>query len=140
MADDLVTLGGAHLKLIGLRPTRLSRRSEVGVPGASTFRGMVYQDTGIRERTAMIEARTLPHVFGGMDALSVLEGIHFARKAVQYLRMTSNFRAVNQGLVVVRSLDVDEENLHPADGVGREVTVSAELVYVDELTHAFGES
>lgn len=137
---DLISLGAAHLKLIGLRPTRLSRRSEVGVPGAPTFRGMVYQNTGIRERTTMIEARTLPHVFGGMDALAILEGLHFAREAVQYLRMASNFRAINQGLVVVRSLDVDEENLHPADGVGREVSISAELVYVDELTHAFGGS
>lgn len=137
---DLITLGGAHLKLIGLRPTRISRRSEVGIPGAPTFRGMVYQSTGIRERTATIEARTLPHVFGGMDALAILEANHFARKAVQYLRMTSNFLAVNQGLVVIRTLDIDEENLHPADGVGREVSVSAELVYIDELTHAFGGS
>lgn len=135
---DFLSIGGAKLKQIGLRPTRISARSEVRVPGTPTFSDIEYQDTGIGERVTTIEAKTLPHVFGGMDALSILEGHHLARRTIQFIRMGKNFSATNQGLVVIRSLDCDEESLHPADGVGREVSVSIELLHVPSLRRAFG--
>lgn len=127
---DLLSIGGARLKNIGLKPVRLGRRFEARFPGAPTFTGMDYQETGRGEQTTTIDAETLPHFLGGMDALALLEAHHLARTAVLFLRMSGHFLAVNQGLVVIRSLDIDEENLHPADGVGRQVRVQAELLHV----------
>jgi phage protein U len=137
---DFLSIGGAKLKLIGLRPTRISTRSEVRVQGTPTFSDIDYQDTGIGERVTTIEAKTLPHVFGGMDAYGILQGHHLARTPVQLVRMGANFLATNQGQVVIRTLDCDEENLHPADGVGREVSVSIELLHVPSLRRTFGGS
>lgn len=136
--SDFLSIGGAKLRLIGLRPTRISKRSEVRVPGTPTFSSVEYQDTGIGERVTTIEAMTVPHVFGGMDAVALLEGHHLARRTINFIRMGANFLAANQGLVVIRTLDMDEESLHPADGVGREVSVTIELLHVPSLRRAFG--
>lgn len=137
---DFLSIGGAKLKLIGLRPNRISSRSEVRVQGTPTFSDIDYQDTGIGERVTTIEASTMPHVFGGMDAYAMLQGHHLARSEVQFVRMGANFLASNQGRVVIRTLDCDEDSLHPADGVGREVTVSIELLHVSSLRRTFGGS
>lgn len=138
--SDLISIGGARLRAFGLKPLRISRHSEARFPGSPTFYDMDYQETGQGERVSHIEAETMPHVFGGLDALAILEALHLSRRAVLLLRMSGNFLAVNQGLVVVRSLDVDEEGLHPADGVGRKVAVQAELLHVASLARPFGSA
>ena len=135
---DLISIGGARLKAIGLRPTRISRRSERRVPGTPTFYDMDYQETGAGERVTSVSAETMPHIFGGLDAVSMLEAHHLAGSAVMFLRMSRNFLTRNLGLVVIRTLDVNEEALHPADGIGRKVQVEIELVHIDQLSRPFG--
>ncbi|TPQ45426.1 hypothetical protein C2U72_26735, partial [Prosthecomicrobium hirschii] len=63
---------------------------------------------------------------------------HLAGSAVMFLRMSRNFLTRNLGLVVIRTLDVNEEALHPADGIGRKVQVEIELVHIDQLSRPFG--
>ena len=134
----LISIGGAKLRTIGLRPIRLSRHSEARFPARPTWYDMDYQSTGLGERTTALEAETLPHVLGGMDAVALLEAHHLSRQPVQFIRLAGNFLALMQGLVVIRALDQDEEKFHPADGVGRVVRISAELVHVDRLGVPFG--
>lgn len=138
--SDLLSVGGARLRAIGLRPVQISRRSERRVPGSPTFYDMDYQETGAGERVTALSAETLPHVFGGLDAISMLEAHHLSGTAVMFLRMSRNFLTRNLGLVVIRTLDIDEETLHPRDGIGRHVRVEAELLHVDQLTRPFGAS
>lgn len=140
MSPDLISIGGARLRGIGLKPIRIARRSEVRVPGTPVFYDMDYQETGLGERTTHLSVETLPHLLGGMDALAILEGHHLARAQVSYIRLAANLLALNQGQVIIRSLDVDEEQLHPADGVGRIVRAEIELLHVSAIGRPFGAS
>lgn len=136
--SDLISIGGARLRSFGLRPVHVGKRSERRLPGAPTFRAMDYQDTGIGERTTQIDGETLPHFLGGMDAVALLEAHHLAGSVVYFVRMAAQFLAYNQGRVIIRTLDIDEEQLHPADGVGRVVRARIELVHVDTINKPFG--
>lgn len=125
----LFSIGGAVLYTIGgLNPQRIRSTSESRIPGHPVQGGMEYQKTGMGERAVTIEARTVPQVMGGLDALAVLKAHHEMQAEVPFIRLHGNYLGISGGLVVIRALDVDEERLHPFDGVGRVVDVSMELV------------
>ena len=132
--QTLCSIGRAKLKVIGLNPQRLSYESEVRVPGAPTWVGMDYQKTGLCERRTRIEARTAPHVFGGLDALDWLIQHHEAQETVNYIRLGSGYLGQNRGEVSIRALYYDETKLHPVDGVGRIVDVEIDLVHLGDLS------
>lgn len=134
----LVSIGGARLERLGLNPGRLSMRAEARVPGTATWYATDYQFTGLGDQTVTIQARTLPHFMGGLDAITTLLAHLRSNRPVNYIRMGRNFAASIGGLVGLKSLQVDEERLHPADGVGRIVEVQIELVLVSDTGRAFG--
>ena len=126
----LLCVGAAVLRTIGLNPQQLVNASESRVPGRPTFGGMDYQLTGLDERTTTIEAETVPHVVGGLDALGWLELQHQRQDVVSYIRMQANFLGIVEGFVVIRSLEVEEGRFHPYTGIGRRLSVSIELLHV----------
>lgn len=128
----LCSIGRSKLKVIGLNPQRLSSESEARVPGAATWVGMDYQKTGLGERRTKIEARTAPHVFGGLDALAWLILHHEAQDTVNFIRLGSGFLGQFKGEVTIRALYYDETKLHPNDGVGRIVDVEIDLLHVGD--------
>lgn len=129
----IASIGRAQLRVpMGLNPQRISVESESRVPGAPTWKDMDYQRTGRGEKRTRIEARTAPHVFGGLDAIGWLIAHHERQDTVNYIRLGSNFAARLGGLVVVRGLFYDEERLHPFDGVGRIIDVEIDLVHVGD--------
>ncbi|HEX2020265.1 MAG TPA: hypothetical protein VGO17_15125 [Aurantimonas sp.] len=130
--QTVASIGRAQLRVIGLNPQRIAVESESRVTGAPTWKGMDYQLTGRGEKRTQIEARTAPHVFGGLDALGWLIRHHQAQDVVNYIRLGSNFAATLSGAVVIRTLFYDESKLHPFDGVGRIVEVEIDLVHVGE--------
>lgn len=130
MTASLVSIGAAHLKVIGLNPQHVSLSSESRVPGRATFTGMDYQLTGIGERSVRLEVMTLPFIFGGMDALGWLQAQHLAQTPALYLRLGKNFLADNLGLVVIRELYIDEDRFHPFTGRGRTLNAEVGLVFM----------
>ncbi len=124
----LISIGGAILYTIGLNPQRLSASSEARFPAHPTPKGLTYQKTGIGERTLTIEAKTMPHVFGGMDAFGILEAHHLAQNTVPFIRLRGNYKGKAEGLCVIQTLETDEEKLHPFDGIGRQIDVSIGLI------------
>lgn len=130
MASELISIGKAKLKTWGLTPQVISTSSEGRVPGHATFSGMDYQLTGLGEKVTNIEAVTHPQVMGGMDSLGWLIQQHEAQSAINFIRLGANFLGSLQGLVVIRTLEYDEESIHPFTGVGRKVEVALELLHV----------
>ena len=129
----IASIGKAQLRVpMGLNLQRLSVESEARFPGAPTWKGMDYQETGIGEKRTTIEARTAPHVFGGLDALGWLIRHHEAREVVNFIRLGANYVGQRSGAVVIRSLFYDETKLHPFDGVGRIVEVELDLLHVED--------
>lgn len=129
--NPLVSIGGAILYTIGgLNPQRISHSSEARFPGHAIPDGIAYQKTGRGERSKTIEARTMPHVFGGMDAFAMLEAHHAAQATVPFIRMGVNFLGLSDGYCVIHTLEYDEEKLHPFDGVGRMIDVTVGLLIV----------
>ncbi|WP_244631019.1 hypothetical protein [Aureimonas sp. ME7] len=126
--DVLAQIGKAQLRVVGLNPQRLATESEARFPGAPAWNGMDYQGTGRGERRFLIEARTLPHVFGGIDALEWLIKHHEALEPVEYLRMGANYAAKRIARVGIRNLFHEETKQHPRDGVGRILSVELDLV------------
>ncbi|GLR51285.1 phage tail protein [Shinella yambaruensis] len=124
----LISIGGARLSVIGLNPQRLSSSSEARWPGHATPSGMSYQKTGLGPRTLTIDAKTFPHVTGGLDAYAILQAHHEMQSVVPYMRLRGNYLGQASGLVGIETLDTDEERLHPFDGVGREVDVTIGLI------------
>ena len=125
----LIAVGRAQLRVVGLNPQRIASESESRIPGAPTWNGMDYQKTGLGERRSLIEAKTAPHVFGGLDAFGWLKRHHDAQDEVNYIRLGANFRGELVGLVAIRNLFWEETNLHPFDGIGRIVAVEVDLVH-----------
>lgn len=130
--SGLMAIGGAVLRVIGLNPQRVQTRSESRVPAKPTFTGMDHQLTGMGERRTRIEFATVPLLVGGMDTLAILEAIHAAQAVVPYIRLGSNWLGSLDSFVVLQSLDVGEERLHPFTGIGRIVHGEAELVHVGD--------
>jgi phage protein U len=124
----LISIGGAVLNIIGLNPQRLSFSSEARFPGHPTPSGMSYQKTGLGPQTLTIEAKTFPHVMGGLDAYALLKVHHELQSVVPFLRLRGNYLGQASGLVGIETLETDEERLHPFDGVGREVDVTVGLI------------
>lgn len=124
----LISIGGAILYTIGLNPQRISTSSESRVPGHAVQRGMDYQRTGLGPRSTIIDARTFPHVTGGMDAFAILKLHHEQQAVVPLIRLHGNYLGLARGEVIIETLDVDEERLHPFDGVGRMVDVTIGLI------------
>lgn len=130
--NELVSIGSAKLRIIGLSPDRISTDSESRVPGKATFQGMDYQKTGMGERTTVIDAVTVPHVFGGLDSLAWLRVHHGRQDTVNMIRLGANYLGELAGRVIIRNLSVDEDRQHPRTRVGRNVSVSIELLHVGE--------
>ena len=126
----LIAVGAAVLRVIGLTPQTIVTASEARAPGRATFGGMDYQLTGLDEATTTIEAETVPHVVGGLDALEWLWLHHRAQDVVNLIRLQANYLGRIDGGVVVRTLEVEEDRLHPFTGVGRRVRVTVELLHV----------
>lgn len=127
--DPLISIGGAVLYTIGgLNPQRISHASEARFPAKAIPSGLAYQKTGLGERSKTIEARTMPHVMGGMDAFAMLEQHHIQQNTVPFIRMSKNFLGLADGFCVIQTLEYDEEKLHPYDGVGRIVDVTLGLL------------
>lgn len=124
----LISIGGAVLHVIGLNPQRLSFSSEARFPAHPTPSGMSYQKTGLGPQALTIEAKTFPHVTGGLDAYALLKVHHELQSIVPYLRLRGNYFGQASGMVGIETLDTDEERLHPFDGVGREVDVTVGLI------------
>ncbi|MDM9647765.1 phage tail protein [Rhizobium sp. S163] len=123
--DALISIGGAILYTVGgLNPQRLAFSSEARFPSHATPRGLHYQATGLGERSLSIEAKTFPHVMGGLDAYALLTAIHQSQAVVPLVRLKGNYLGLVSGLCVIQSLEADEERLHPFDGVGRQVDVT----------------
>ncbi len=129
---SLVSVGGAVLKVVGLNPSGIGQRSESRVPGKPTFRGMDYQLTGMGEERIRLRFITAPLIMDGLDVIEVLRLLHRQQAVVPWLRMGSGYAASVMGLVVVQSLDVDEERLHPFTGVARIVHGECEMVVVGD--------
>lgn len=125
-----IGIGNAQLRVAGLIPQAIETTSEGRVPGRATFRGMDHQLTGLGEKVTAIEAVTLPLVTDGMDALGWLQAHHERQEVVNYIRLGSSYLGQMIGTVVVRNLDIGEDQPHPFTGVGRKVEVSCELVHV----------
>lgn len=130
--SDLVSIGQAILRVRGLNPKRIATMSEARMPGRATWTGMDYQATGLGEAHTRFEAVTYPHVFGGLDMLQMIQLHHESQAIVNYIRLSSPVTYLGRmlGQVRVRTLYVEETNLHPIDGVGRKVGVEVDLVYV----------
>jgi phage protein U len=124
----LLSIGGALLNTIGLNPQRLSYSSEARFPAHAIPGGLRYQKTGVGAERLTVEAKTLPHVFGGLDAYAVLKAHHRSQSVVPLIRLRGNYLGEANGLCVIETLDADEERLHPFDGVGREVEVTIGLL------------
>lgn len=124
----LLSIGGAILYTIGLNPQRISTASEARFPAHPIPGGLHYQVTGMGERTTTIEALTHPHVFGGLDSFARLRAIHETQRIVPYWRITSRLKGLASGACVIQTLEVDEEKLHPFDGIGRQVEVAIGLI------------
>jgi phage protein U len=131
---SLIAVGGAILRVIGLNPQKIGARSESRVPAKPTFSGMDYQLTGLGEERIRLEFATVPLVMGGLDTLEILRGIHRDQTIVPYLRLGAAYAATLQGLVVVQSLDTDEDRIHPFTGVGRLVHGEAEMILVGDAS------
>lgn len=136
MTTSLIALGAAVLEVVGLNPQKIGSRSESRVPVKATFESVDHQLTGMGEKTIRLEFATVPLIMGGLDTLAVIRSIHESQTIVPYLRLGAHYAATLEGLVVVRSLDVDEERLHPLTGVGRIVHGEAELVLVGGVSGA----
>ncbi|WP_020179773.1 phage tail protein [Methylopila sp. M107] len=126
----LIAVGSAVLRVIGMNPQRVTTSSETRAPGKATFGGMDYQLTGVGEQTTTIEAETFPHVVGGLDALEWLTRHHEAADEVNLIRLGSNYLGLMEARVVIRTLEVDEDRIHPFTGVGRRVGCTVELLHV----------
>lgn len=127
----LISLGGAILYTVGgLNPQRVTNTSEARVAGHAVPAGMDYQLTGMGERLTTIEARTLPHVMGGLDALAILRAHQEQQSVISLIRLHGNYVGQVGGAVVIQSLEADEDKLHPHDGVGRIVDVIIGLVHM----------
>jgi len=124
----LISIGGAVLHTVGLSPQRLSHASDSRVPGHAVQAGMDYQLTGLGERSVIIDARTWPHVTGGLDSLALLRLHHETQAVVPFIRLHGNYLGLAGGMVIIQSLEADEEKLHPHDGVGRIVDVIVRLI------------
>ncbi|MCO5083412.1 MAG: phage tail protein [Rhizobiaceae bacterium] len=130
----LFSIGGAVLYTVGgLNPQRVRKASESRVPGHAVQGGMEYQKTGMGERAITVEARTVPQVMGGLDAYAILEAQHEMQAEVPFIRLHGNYLGISGGLVLIRSLDADEDRPHPFDGVGRVVDVTMDLVQLPGL-------
>ncbi len=138
MTTSLIALGAAVLEVVGLNPQKIGSRSEGRVPVKPTFSGVDHQLTGMGEETIRLEFATVPLIMGGLDTLAIIRSIHRTQAVVPYLRLGASYEATLEGLVVVKSLDVAEERLHPLTGVGRIVHGEAELVLIGEVS-AIGE-
>ena len=136
---SLVAVGAAVLEVIGLNPQRIGARSEGRAPGHATFTGMDYQLTGLGEQTIRLEFATVPLVMGGLDTLEILRAIFRSQAVVPWLRLGASYAATLEGIIVVRSLDVDEERIHPFTGVGRTVHGEAELLIVGDVGASIDE-
>lgn len=124
----LISIGGAILYTVGLSPQRLTHAGESRVAAHAVQSGMDYQLTGMGERSVIIDARTWPHVTGGLDALAILTMHRDRQSVVPFIRLKGNYLGISDGMVVVQSLEVDEEKLHPHDGIGRIVDVVVRLI------------
>ena len=127
---ELVTIGRAQLKVIGLNPQRIGTESEARVPGIATWVGMDYQKTGLGEARTRFEAVTWPHVVGGLDAVAWLQRHHEGEETVNYIRLYGQYLGRMLGQVRIRHLVLDETHLHPFTGIGRKIGVELDLVYV----------
>ncbi len=126
----LVSIGRAQLQVIGLNPQSVGTISEGRVPGRPTFSGMDHQLTGLGERVTAISALTYPLVTGGMDALGWLQRHHEEQAVVNMIRLGANWLGQMMGPVVIRTLEIDENQFHPFTGVGRRMGVEIDLVHV----------
>lgn len=127
----LISIGGAVLYTVGgLNPQRISSSSESRVPGHPVQGGMDYQKTGVGERFTTIDARTAPQVMGGLDSLAILRAHHEMQAEVPFVRLHGNYLGIAAGMVIIQTLEVDEEKLHPFDGVGRVVDVTVGLIHL----------
>ena len=124
----LISIGGALLHTIGLNPQRLSYAGDSRVPGHAVQAGMDYQLTGMGERSVIIDAKTWPHVVGGLDSLAILRMHMEMQTVVPFIRLHGNYIGISGGMVVVQSVEADEEKLHPFDGIGRIVDVFVRLI------------
>lgn len=140
MAGELISIGKAKLRVFGLTPQGLTRSSTTRVPGKATFKGMDYQRTGRGEKTSVISAITYPQVTGGMDMLGWLEAHHDAQAVVNMWRMMGNYQGRRVASVIIRGLDIEEDQPHPFTGVGRKVSVSMELLHVDDPVSQMAQS
>lgn len=129
----LISIGGAQLYTVGgLHPERVSFASEARFPAHATPSGLSYQRTGIGEQSLTIEAQTAPHVFGGLDAYAVLRAYHEIQAMVPLVRLQGAYLGLSSGLVVIQSLESDEEKIHPFTGVGRRVDVILGLLIMPQ--------
>lgn len=126
----LISIGGAVLHTVGLSPQRLTHAGESRVPAHAVQAGVAYQRTGMGERSVILDAQTWPHVTGGLDALALLTMHRDMQSVVPFIRLHGNYLGISSGMVIVQSLEVDEEKLHPFDGVGRIVDVIVRLLKV----------
>lgn len=126
----LISIGGAILYTIGLNPQRISLSSTGRFPVHPVQSGVRIQKTGLDAQRVTIEAKTFPHVVGGLDAYAILKGYHEAQATVPYVRLRGNYLGEAGGLCAIETLDTDEERLHPFDGVGREVDVTVGLLLI----------
>lgn len=140
MAGELISIGKAKLRVFGLTPQGITKASTTRVPGKATFKGMDYQRTGRGEKTTVISAVTYPLVTGGLDMLGWLEAHHDAQAVVNMWRMEGNYRGRRLASVIIRSLETDEDTIHPFTGVGRKVSVSMELLYMDDPVSQIAQS
>jgi len=137
----LISIGGAVLYTVGgLNPQRLASSSEARFPAHPTASGMFYQRTGLGERSLSIEARTYPHVMGGLDAYAVLTAHHERQSVVPLIRLRGNYQGLVSGLCVISTLEADEEKLHPFDGVGRQIDVTIGLLMMPTNFSGFDAS
>lgn len=133
--DPLISIGGAVLYTIGgLNPQRLSHASEGRYPAKAIPTGLAYQKTGLGERSKTIEATTMPHVMGGMDAFALLEQHHVMQSTVPFIRMSKNFLGLTDGYCVIHTFEYDEDKLHPYDGVGRVIDVTLGLLMLSTMS------
>ncbi|SON55832.1 hypothetical protein HDIA_2291 [Hartmannibacter diazotrophicus] len=132
--NALVAIGPAILRVIGMNPQRIASRETGRVIVTPTFGGNDIQLTGSDPKETSIDAETLPQTLGGTDAVTLLTAYQRLQTPVPFIRLSASFLGlVSTGSVIVKELEVDEERLHPRDGLGRIMRMRVTLVHSGDL-------
>ena len=133
MTLPLALIGPAIVEVIGINPTGFGANMEATFARHQVFGSELFiQPVGGGENVETLNLACRPHVHGGLENYSILQGLCRARLPVPYLRM-SGLVGINNGLVVIQRIGRDENAIAPT-GIGRRWEFTVELLHVGNAT------